>query len=229
MTGAVVLLALVSAASPAAARGGCITRLPVSISLPSQFAADYHKVVRIRVTSRGPRIRSVSAQLYTFAGEPLGRSRKVSALGSGRVLRIKTRFPVQGGRYTLIVTGEPNASRSCGPKQSHHVITFRDCFQQLPLAFPHPPGGFAKDYGDVLSVEVRTTGPIIRRIHGSLSDFAGNQFGVGDLPFLVGRATLNLTLSQPLVAGQYTVFLTGKVKQPASCGDKDAKLILTFQ
>jgi hypothetical protein len=79
-----------------------------------------------------------------------------------------------------------------------------------------------------LSVNLATKGPVIRRIHGSVSDFAGGLFGSGDLAILFGGAPINLHLSQPLVPGRYTVSLTGTIDQPKTCGPKKGKLLLSL-
>jgi hypothetical protein len=216
------------AATPASAQAGCITRLPVTSALSNGFAAAYHRALPIRIFTRGPRIRNVSAALFTFKGLRLGSSRTYPELGSSRILRIHLRFGLQVGRFTLVVTGEPNDDSSCGPKKFTQALRFFPCYESLPITFPHPPAGNASDYGDTLSVTLSTKGPAIRDIHGSVSDFAGNAFGAGNLRILFGMAPIDMHLTQALVPGRYSVFLTGTVDQPKVCGPKNGKLLLTF-
>ena len=58
----------------------------------------------------------------------------------------------------MVLTGEPNASRSCGPKQMTRVVRLRACAQTLPITFGTLPGGTAADYGGYLSVPVNSAG-----------------------------------------------------------------------
>jgi hypothetical protein len=233
LTRAATIGALAAAASlagaPGAARAGCITKLPVTSALNSGFAASYHRKLPVRIYTRGPRVRNVSAALFTFKGLRLGTSQRYAELGSSRILRIRLRYGLQVGRFTLVVTGEPNDDPTCGPKKFTQALRFFPCYESLPITFPRPPGGRASDYSDTLSVSLATKGPVIRNIHGSLSDFAGTGFGAGNLPILFGEAPIDLHLTQALAPGSYSVFLTGTIDQPKVCGPKNGKLVLTFQ
>ncbi|MDP2709743.1 MAG: hypothetical protein Q8O56_00870 [Solirubrobacteraceae bacterium] len=221
-------------ATRAQAQGACVTRLPVSVSLPDgPYAAAYTQRIRLRVDPRGRRIRNLRAELYTFGGQRLAVSeRRRAARGAvtlGLVLQRSYR-PLQVGAFTLMLTGEPNASRSCGPKHTTRVLRMRPCSTTLPLAFPALPSGSASDYGGYLSVAVRTRGPVIRGLRSSVFGFDGTLLGSSpSLTALFGERTLDHELVRPLAPGDYTVIVEGAIGgQPASCGRKTAQATMTF-
>lgn len=216
------LLAASLAPPPAEAAGRCITRLPVTVSLPSSFAAAYTKrTFDVRVSTRGPVIRQLKVELYTFGGTRLAVGRRREALrGSGSV-RMSLRFaPMQIGRYTLVATGEPNRSRSCGPKKYVRVQRFRSCINRLPIRYALVPGGIAADYGNFLSFRIATEGPLIRDLVASVYSFDGRLFGRERLSALFGEAPLDVELNRPLEPGGYALRVEGRIEQPASCGPK---------
>jgi hypothetical protein len=232
---AVVAAGVLSAAcAPAVADAGCITRLPVSVTLPDgPYAAGYTKTVRVRVSPRGARIRNLQAAVYTFGGQRMavsGRRRAVRFVATlkmrlGRIFR-----PLQVGMFTLVLTGEPNRSRSCGPKQATRVLRFRACTDKLPVTFPKLPGGRAADYGAWLSVPIRSTGAVIRDLRSSVFAFDGSLVGrAPGLPALFGELSLDHPLARPLTPGGYTVIVSGLIAdQPRSCGRKSAQATMAF-
>jgi len=235
---AVLTIALAIAAAPptAPAATGCITALPVRITLPDgPFAAAYVKDVRVRVDSGARRIRNVRAELFTFSGRRMGASGRPRAAvrGAGTLtLRLERDFaPMQVGGFTLVVRGEPNASRSCGPKATTRVLQLRGCRETLPVSFPHEPGGDAADYEGYLSVPVRSRGPLIRDLTSSVYGFDGALLGHADAPpVLFGEMTLDHALLRPLTPGRYTVVVEGLLdEQPRSCGRKRAHATMTFR
>jgi hypothetical protein len=222
------LLALGWGSASAAEAQGCITRLAVSVSLPSPFAAAYPSSVGVGLSTTGRTIRDVRASLYTFAGDQIATGR-LPVLSGSRTLKMKLAFaPLQQGSYTLVVTGEPNANPSCGPKKLVEVVTFRGCITGLPLKFVSPPGGTASDYGGYLSLTVQSAGPLIRHLEGAVYDADGTVFGQGTLNALYGQASLDLRLDRPLVAGDYSVVVAGLIQQPPSCGPKTIQIDLHF-
>ena len=223
------------ALAPQAAQGRCITRLPVQVTLPDgPYAVGYTTGLRVRVRPRGVRIRNLRAELYTFSGQRMGISPRRRAtryvatlrLRLGRIFR-----PLQVGGYTLVLTGEPNASRSCGPKQAIRVLKLRACRQRLPVTFPKLPGGRAGDYGGFLSLPVRSNGQVIRDLRSSVYGFDGSLLGrAPSLLALFGEQMLDHRLARPLTPGRYTVVVEGLVAdQPASCGPKRAQATMSFQ
>jgi hypothetical protein len=231
LAGALLLAVL----APPAAQAGCITRLPVRVSLPDgPYAIAYAKQIRVRVTSRGPRIRKLRAELYTFGGQRVGasvssrtvRTAATLKLALGRIYR-----PLQLGSFTLVLTGEPNASRSCGPKQATHVLAFRACKDTLPVSFPDMPGGRASDYGGFLSVPIRSDGAVIRDLRSAVYAFDGSLLGrAPNLLALFGQQTLDHRLDSPLLPGSYTVIVEGLIAdQPRACGRKASQATMTFQ
>jgi hypothetical protein len=222
------LLAL-PGAGHAAAAGGCITRLPVTVTLPSAYAAGYGATVPLRVATTGPAIRDLHAGIYTFGGDQIAAGVRRPVLTAAATVKLKLAFgALQEGKYTLVVTGSPNADPSCGPKKLTRVISFRGCLTSLPLKFVDPPGGIASDYGGFLSVALQSTGPLIRNLEGSVYDANGTLFGTGTLGALYGKTTLDMALKQPLVPGDFTVIIDGLIDQPKSCGPKTAQIGLHF-
>ena len=227
------LLAL--ALAPQAAHARCVTRLPVKVSLPDGlYAVAYTKQLRVRVNPRGVRIRNLRAELYTFSGRLMGVSprRRSARVVATLKVRLKRLFrPLQVGGYTLVLTGEPNASRSCGPKQAFRVLRMRACRNTLPITFPFLPGGRAVDYRDYLSVPVRSNGQVIRDLHSTVFGFDGSLLGrAPDLLALFGERSLDHRLAHPLRPGGYTLVVEGWIdEQPRACGPKRAQATMTFQ
>lgn len=229
---AVALLAL----APQAAQARCITRLPVKVSLPDgPYALAYAKQMRVRVNPRGGvRIRKLRAELYTFSGTRMGVSGYRGAVRNVATLKLRLRRlfrPLQVGSFTLVLTGEPNASRSCGPKQAIRLMRMRACRTTLPVTFPKLPGGKAADYGDFLSVPVRSDGRVIRDLRSAVYAFDGSLLGrAGSLRALFGEQTLDHRLQRSLSPGSYTVVVEGLIaEQPRACGPKRAQATMTFR
>lgn len=229
------LAALGLALAPQAAGARCVTSLPVKVSLPDgPYAVAYTDRLRVRVNPRGVRIRNLRAELYTFSGERMGvssrrRAARVVATLDVRLGRIFR--PMQVGGYTLVLTGEPNASRSCGPKQTFRVLRLRTCRSTLPVTFPALPGGHAGDYGDYLSVSVRSDGRVIRDLRSAVYGFDGSLLGrAPSLPALFGERSMDHLLTRPLEPGSYTVVVEGWIgEQPRACGPKRAQATMTFR
>lgn len=223
------------ALAPQAAQARCITRLPVHVTLPQgPYALAYTKQLIVRVNPRGVRIRNLRAELYTFSGQRMAASprRRVARYVATLHLRLGRIFrPLQVGGYTLVLTGEPNASRSCGPKQAIRVVKLRGCRQRLPVTFPKLPGGRAGDYGGFLSLPVRSNGQVIRNLRSTVYGFDGSLLGrAPNLLALFGEQMLDHRLTRPLTPGRYTVIVEGLIAdQPASCGPKRAQATLSFQ
>jgi len=227
------LLAL--AIAPQAAQARCITRLPVNVSLPDgPYAVAYTRELTVRVRPRGVRVRNLRAELYTFSGVRMGvspRRRAARVVATLRVRLGRIFRPLQVGGFTLVLTGEPNASRSCGPKQTFRVVRMRACRTRLPLTFPSIPGGRASDYGAFLSVPVRSDGHVIRDLRSTVYGFDGSLIGrAPPLLALFGEQMLDHALVRPLSPGGYTVVVEGLIgEQPRSCGPKRAQATMTFR
>ena len=188
----------------------------------------------MRVNPRGVRIRNLRAELYTFSGQRMGVSvrRRAARVVATLTVRLGRIFrPLQVGGYTLVLTGEPNASRSCGPKQTFRVLRMRACRTTLPVTFPGLPGGRAGDYRDYLSVPVRSNGQVIRDLRSSVYGFDGSLLGrAQNLLALFGQSSLDHQLVRPLQPGSYTVVVEGWIgEQPRSCGPKRAQATMTFR
>jgi hypothetical protein len=229
------LAALALALAPQVAGARCITRLPVKVSLPDgPYAVAYTKQLRVRVNPEGVRIRNLRAELYTFSGQRMGVSprRRAARVVATLKLRLGRIFrPLQVGGYTLVLTGEPNASRSCGPKQAFRVVQMRACRTTLPVTFPALPGGLAGDYGDYLSVPVRSDGRVIRDLRSAVYAFDGSLLGrAPDLLALFGQQSLDHRLARPLQPGSYTIVVEGWIgEQPRACGPQRARATMTFR
>ena len=230
-----VAAAVALALTPQAAHARCITRLPVQVTLPDgPYAVAYTKELQVRVRPRGVRIRKLRAELYTFSGVRMGVSayrRAARVVATLRVRLGRIFRPLQVGGFTLVLTGEPNANRSCGPKQTFRVLHLRACRTTLPVTFPSLPGGRAFDYSEWLSVRVRSEGHIIRDVRSSVYGFDGSLLGrASTLLALFGEQTLDHRLVRPLQPGSYTGVVEGLIgEQPRSCGPKRAQATMTFR
>lgn len=230
-----VALALVAAAAavlaqpPDASARSC-KQLPVKAKVLSKFgdryALEYTKKVPVYAETRGPTIRNWQIQIYTFQGFKLGESKKLGDFSIGDKGRAKLRFPMQAGKYTLVIKG---TVAGCGELQRTKVVSFRDCREKLPIKFPDRPGGQAADYGGFLSVQLETRGPVIRKLTGRVYSFDGELFGRGRLGVLFGTAFLHNRLSKPLQAGGYSLVVEGRIDQPHECGIKSTNAVLKFK
>jgi hypothetical protein len=225
---------LLAAGAPQAAGAACLTRLPVRVSLPDgSYAATYSKQVRVKIVPEGARIGNLQVSLYTFSGRRMGISKARRAVRSAVTLSLpldRVFRPLQIGGFTLVITGEPNLDRSCGPKQATRVLRFRDCKDTLPVTFPKKPGGKASDYEGYLSVPIRSDGPLIRDLTSTIYSFDGSLVGRSTLSALFGQQTLDHVLLAPLAPGGYNVIVEGLIDdQPSSCGRKSARTTMTFK
>jgi hypothetical protein len=216
-----------------AVQASCHTRLPVAVSLPDgPYAVAYSRTISVRVDTRGARIGNLGAELYTFAGRRMGASRSQRVRGEATLgLRLNRIFrPLQVGAFTLVLTGEPNRNRSCGPKQATRVLRFRACATTLPVTFPDLPGGRAADYGAYLSVAIRSRGPLISDVRSVVYGVDGTLLGRAPrLSALFGLKLLDHKLVRPLQPGSYTVVTDGLIDgQPRSCGRTTALAKMTF-
>ena len=220
--------------APADASCGALRVEPQVVSKFSKvFASQYTKKMRIAVERGGSQVRHWRVELYTFGGFRLGKSRYESSMSSYDKTSLKLRIPMQPGRYTLVVKG--NVGR-CGELELNKVVNFRGCLNSLPISFPNKPGGTAADYGRYLSVKVAPK-PVwapLKDIRGTLSNFEGDVFGTAELPRgsrkLIGEQVLDFKLkSGGLEPGGYSVFVTGKARQPNQCGNLSKSTSLRFE
>jgi len=224
--GAVLAVVLVF---PASASAGCITTLPVKVADLSPFATSYPTKVPVKITTKGPVIRFVRVEMYSFAGKKVAQGRLSGPLRGTKTVVMKLLVGLKNGGYSLIVKGEPNANRSCGPKEHKKIVTFGDCADTLPVTFPEPPGGKAADYGDYLSVKVHPTGKGLHGLVGRLFSFAGEDLGEGRRDTLTADDFVNVKLTRRLTPGGYTFILKAFVDgQSERCPTKDASIELTF-
>ena len=185
------------------------------------------------VVTQGPPIRNLTGTLYTFGGVKIASgSLKPTIFSSNQLtLHLGQGFrPMQAGKFTLALFGEPNADPSCGPKHAYKVIQFAPCLITLPVTFPNPPSGKAADYGNSLSVNVQGKGFLLNDVNVSLSTFTGTALGSRNFKTVFGEVTATFNVPGGVQPGGYTVFVSGGIQgMPASCGSKTAKTVLTFQ
>src|SRR5947209_13121437 len=106
------------AVRPEAAHAGCITTLPVSVSFPSQYAGSFSSRLPVTVTTNGPPIFNLTAAIYTFGSDRIAFGKASGTIFSSGTVRMKLVAPMQPGKYTLVLYGEPNANPSCGDRKS---------------------------------------------------------------------------------------------------------------
>ena len=175
-------------------------------------------------------IRNLRADLYTFSGRRMGVSdarRAVRGVGDADACASgATSGRMQVGGFTLVLTGEPNASRSCGPKQTTRVVKFRGCRDDAAdRRSPARRGGDAADYESYLSVPVRSTGPLIRdltQLGLRLRRLAARPARRACRRCSARRRSTTRCCGR-LTPGSYTVIVEGLLdEQPRSCGRKRA-------
>jgi hypothetical protein len=224
--GALLIGAFIGTVVPAGASAAsrCITTLPVSYSLPSPYVESFTSTLPLRVSTAGAPVRRLYIAVYTFSGDVLAAGSLGHPLKGSAVVRLHLRFPMQAGNYTLYMVGYPNANPSCGQKHLSAVLTLRGCETALPVTFPDPPSDSASDYSGRLPIQMSSSGTLLRNLRVTLSSFAGQIYGTTTVDPLFGTATVNIPLSQPLVSGPYTVYVSGLIPdEPASCGVASAK------
>lgn len=221
-------LALLASAftAPSARASGCITRLPISITFPTSYADGYVDHVEARVASKGPSIRFLHVGIYTFGGLELARAHvRGTVTQSPQPVHLKMRFGrLQAGRFTVYASGEPNRSRSCGPKHYSRIHMFRPCPWRLPVRFPQRPGGPAFGFGDHLPVLMEPLGPVLSDLTVTVRSASGQPVGQGRLPILFGRAPIVARLRGPLAAGRYVAVVRGRIDRAPGCGHPLAPL-----
>ncbi len=211
--------------------GFCPGGLPASGKVVGDFAkpyaSAYEKKVPIYVETDGPALSNVHVELYTFDGVKLGESKEFGDFSVGDTGRVKLRFPMQAGKFTLVIKGV--AEGCSNERERSQVIRFHECSDALPLEFPQRPHGQASDYGGYVSVRVRTAGVTVRELRGTLSDLDGRIFGRSRLKALFGTATLDNRLTRGLEPGSYSFTVSGFPDQPRKCGRKQTSVSLRFR
>lgn len=215
---------LATAGAGADAASACITTLPVNASFPTPFAAAYQRTLPVRLTTTGPAIRGLTAALYTFGGERVASGAARATLTGSTTVRMRLRFtPMQAGRFTLALYGEPNADPSCGPKHRFRVVRFRPCPRRLPVTFPGTP---VRDGGQ-LTISVAAGRSLVRGLSLTLSALDGEVLGRRTIPTLFGAKTVSFRLPRAAEAANYTVTARGRLdRQPRSCAAATRELAI---
>ncbi len=222
--------------APTAAQASCGSlkvQTEVVSKFPKVFANQYDKKLRISVKRSGDSVRHWRAELYTFGGYLLGRSKWDSRMASTDRAALKLRQSMQPGRYTLVVKGTVGG---CGELERDQVVNLRGCLNSLPIKFIDKPGGTAADYGRYLSVKIapKSVWAPLKDIRGTLSNFEGDVYGTAELPRgsrkLIGEQFLDFKLKKGgLQKGGYSVYVTGKARQPKQCGNLVKNTSLNFK
>ena len=217
---------------PPAAQAGCITTLPISWSLSSHYAAAWTRRLVVNVHTNGPRITGLAVTLSTFHGDVLGKATLRSALTSNATIRIRLRYPMQSGPFSLYFYGYPNADPSCGPKHDAAVVHFLSCSAPLPVKVLNLTQGPAASYRGTYAFDVRSsTGAILHGLSASLSSFEGVVVGTARIPVLFGEYHVKIPLRQSLhpKPERYTVDVSGfPPGRPRSCGPGQSTHTVTF-
>ncbi len=101
------------------------TRLPLTIEFkPGGRARDYGGYLSFTAHTTDGTIRDLYAGVYTFGG------RRVGHVSYGRFtgrhgIDMKLSERLRPGGYSIVVTGQPNPGRYCGPKTKSTVVRFR--------------------------------------------------------------------------------------------------------
>ena len=240
VTGACVVVLLLLGSGPAGtpvgpaeAEARCGERLAAKYSVKSRFpklyASQYKKRLKVNVTTHHGPLVEWQVQLYTFQGKLLGKTKRKRALNHSRTVRVDLKFPIQPGKFTIVIKGFPRGCHS--ESEMSDVVRFSDCTNRLPVKFPSRPGGVAGDYGGFLSVPIESRGGALIKnpeteVYSSSNEYFGSD--IDGYKRLFGRLTFNNKLTRTLRPGTYTVVLYGRLDQPRECGSKTAEVELTF-
>jgi hypothetical protein len=101
------------------------TRLPLRVlSRPGGKARDYEGYLSIPVAATSGTLTDVYAAAYTFGGRRIGSVSRRRLSGRTQIdIRLRERLRAQG--YTVVITGQPDPNRFCGPKRREIVLRFR--------------------------------------------------------------------------------------------------------
>jgi hypothetical protein len=225
-------VAILGSSAGSQAQGGCITKLPLSWSVSSHYAAAWNRTLRISVRTHGATISRLSVSLSTFGGVQLGSGSLKFALTGTASITIKLRYPMQAGKFTLYFYGFPNANPSCGPKHLGTVLHLTGCTGTLPVHFVSAPEGNAADYGSYYSFDVEPIGGrLLRGLAASLSTFDGTLVGKTKIPVLFGQLHVSIPLRAAIapLPTKYTLDVSGFTPgRPRSCGAVQAPRTLSF-
>lgn len=235
----VVVLALLGSGppgtpvGPAAAEARCGERLAAGYKVKSRFpklyASQYKKKVKVNVTTHHGPLVAWQVQLYTFQGKLLGQTKRKRALNHSKTVKVRLKFPIQPGKFTIVIKGYPRGCHS--ESEMSDVVRFADCTNRLPVKFPNRPGGLAADYGGFLSVPIESRGGALIKnpeteVYSSSNEYYGRS--IDRYKRLFGRLTFNNKLTKVLRPGTYYVVLYGRVDQPRECGSQSTEVELTF-
>jgi hypothetical protein len=219
----VCTLAIAGAGS---ARASFPVKANVVSQFPKNFALAYTDKMPVQVTTAGPKIRGWKIELYTFGGTKIGGTKRFHSLRGTTTKKLHLKFPMQPGKYTLVVKGTARGVYG----EYDKIARLVSCLQTLPIDFPKPGDeyGFAHDYPfpGFLTVKAAATGGFFMHdLDFTLTSFGGEDFGKATVDRLFSNTGLpvDIKLSQPLVPDDYTVFVQGSVDQPKACGPKTAK------
>ncbi len=218
---------------PDSAEARCGERLAAKYSVQSRYsklyASQYKKKLKVSVTTHHGPLVEWQVQMYTFQGKLLGQTKRKRALNNTKTVRVDLKFPIQPGKFTIVIKGFPRGCHS--ESVTSDVVRFADCTTRLPVKFPSLPGGTASDYGAFLSVPVESRGgALIKHPESEIFSFDGTFYGrnIDDYKVLFGRLTFNNKLTRALQPGGYTMVVSGRLDQPRECGNKTAQVTLTF-
>ncbi len=222
-----------SALGPDTAEARCGERLAAAYQVQSRFsklyATQYKKRLKVNVTTHHGPLVQWQVQLYTFGGKLLGQTKRKRALNHSKTVRVDLKFPIQPGKFTIVIKGYPRGCHS--ESEMSDVVRFSDCTPKLPVRFPDSPGGVAADYEGFLSVPIESrNGALIKNPETEVYSSSGEFFGrnIDDYKRLFGRLTFNNKLTKTLRPGEYTVILYGRLDQPRECGSKTSQTVLKF-
>lgn len=197
-----------------------MTRLPVQYQFRSPFIATYSKVIPVKVSTSGRPIRHLTAGLYTFGGDRVAFGRAARRLWSSGWVRMRVHGGrMQAGEFTLVLLGEPNRDRHCGPKHLYRVVRFRPCPDRLPVSFPRLPEGLAADHLGGLSVDITAGRQLLSDLSVSVRPAPGGTVTRMRVPDLFGEIRLTFQPQEGARPGEYVIQARGKVSEmPAACG-----------
>ena len=221
------------AVGPDSAEARCGERLAAKYSVQSRYsklyASQYKKKLKVSVTTHHGPLVEWQVQLYTFQGKLLGQTKRKRALNNTKTVRVDLKFPIQPGKFTIVIKGYPrgchseSVTRRRGPlRRLHHPA---------PGQVPRLPGGVASDYGAFLSVPVESRGgALIKHPESEIFSFDGTFYGrnIDDYKRALRPPHVQQQADPGPAAGGYTMVVSGRLDQPRECGNKTAQVKFTL-
>jgi hypothetical protein len=228
-----ISICLLQQSTPAKADDyGCLTTLPLKYSLSSYYAASWVKTLDVYVVPQdGVSLQNLDVSISTFSGQELGSVVVKGSFSKGQEIKIKLKYPMQEGKFSLYFKGSPNANPDCGPKHLAAIIKMTGCGDKLPVKIIDTTEGYASSYGNYYSFGLESVnGQLLKNLKVSMASFGGQELGKSSIPVLFGTLKVNLPISSRIYSEKYSITVSGYPPQrPVACGTVSVEKTVRFR